>query len=261
MKRILKIIAMTVLLCIVITGLYGAAYAQSGSENQAEERSDGGAELNGAAERTATYTICCIGDSLTYGAMPYTVERRKTTYPDILASLLGKGYEVTNYGKCGRSLISSGLCYLNEPEYRESVRSAADMYIIMLGTNDVSLGEKWNAEEYERNLNKVVDAYRKANPDTVIVLIAPPTVLPNEKTGEYRVDISLLEGFVRDTVQKVASEKDALYMDLFEKTTDHPEWIGADGIHFTQEGYEAFGHFVYNNIKEILFIYPIADAA
>ena len=201
------------------------------------------------AEEAQPYTIYCIGDSLTYGVIPNTAGKRDVNYPEVLAGLLGEGYEVVNLGKPGRSLTEGGVCYLKVPEYQQSIDAAADMYIIMLGTNDANLWEKWDAEAYEHDLNMVVDTYKEANPDTIIVLIAPPTVLPDESTGKIMMDKSLLEGFIHDTVQKTAEEKGALFLDMYAQTTEHPEWIGADGIHFTQEGYEAFGQFVYDGIK------------
>lgn len=213
-----------------------------------------------AAEETEEFTIYCIGDSLTFGVIPNTPGKREVTYPDTLASLLGEGYAVTNLGKPGRSLTSGGVCYLKVPEYQESIDASADMYIIMLGTNDANLWEKWDAEEYEQDLYQVVDTYREANPDTVIVLMAPPIVLPDSQTGETKMDLSLLEGFIHDTVQKVAEEKNALFIDMFAKTTETPEWIGEDGIHFTQEGYEGFGRFVYESIKDALGIEAEAAA-
>ena len=214
-----------------------------------------------AADEADDFTIYCIGDSLTFGVIPGTAGKRDVNYPDVLASLLGEGYSVTNFGKPGRSLTSGGVWYLSVPEYQKSIDAAADMYIIMLGTNDANLWDKWNAEEYEQNLNQVVDAYREANPDTAVVLMAPPIVLPDESTGEIKMDISLLEGFIHDTVQKVAEEKNTLFIDMFAKTTENPDWIGSDGIHFTQEGYEGFGRFVYESIKDSLGIQAIADAA
>lgn len=214
-----------------------------------------------AEEEVDVFSIYCIGDSLTFGIIPGTAGKREITYPDTLASLLGEGYEVVNLGKPGHSLTEAGVCYLKVPEYQQSIDAAADMYIIMLGTNDANLGDNWDAEAYEHDLNMVVDRYREANPDTVVVLMTPPTLLPNEQTGDIQMNISLLEGFIHDTVQKVAAEKDTLFIDIFAKTTENPELIGSDGIHFTQEGYEAFGQFVFDNIQETLGIQPLADAA
>ena len=227
----------------------------TGNDNQKWRFTPDGASKNDTENRNRSdyYSIYCIGDSLTYGELPNTDGRRGTTYPATLESLLGNGCRVTNLGLRARSLISAGICYLNEPEYRESINAAADMYIIMLGTNDASLGEKWDAGEYERNLRKVVDAYRKANPDAAIVLIAPPTVLQDKNTGEYHMDQGLLKGSIRSIVKKVASEKNAAYIDGFAETAANPKWIGADGVHFTEKGYEAFGTFIYDQLKNVVY--------
>jgi len=205
-------------------------------------------------------TVLCIGDSLTYGVIPNTPGKRDLTYPDVLAGLLGEGYEVQNLGKPGRSLTEAGVCYLKTPEYQQSLDAAADVVILMLGTNDANLWDKWDEEAFAHDLGMVADAYLEANSDTLLVLIAPPTVRPDEKTGETLMDAALLEGFIHDTVEKTAEEKGALFIDLYAKTTENPDWIGADGIHFTQEGYEAFGNFVYESIRGALGI-ETADAA
>lgn len=206
------------------------------------------AAVPAAAEETET--IVCVGDSLTFGVMPGTPGERDVTYPDTLQSLLGDGYEVLNLGKPGHTLTEAGPCYLMRPEYELSIGEAADMYIIMLGTNDSNLGDKWDAAAFEEDLNKVVDTYREANPDTIIVLVAPPTVLPDKMADKVQMDVSLLEGTIRDIVKKTAEEKDTLYIDMFAETTENPDWIGEDGIHFTQEGYEAFGEYIYDNVKD-----------
>ena len=134
-----------------------------------------------AAEETET--IVCVGDSLTFGVISGTPGERDVTYPDTLQSLLGDGYEVMNLGKPGHTLTEAGACYLKRPEYELSIEEAADMYIIMLGTNDSNLGDKWDATAFEEDLNKVVDDYREANPDTIIVLVAPPIVVQDKMAG------------------------------------------------------------------------------
>ena len=45
--------------------------------------------------------VACIGNSITYG---YTIENRdKDSYPAQLQALLGEGYDVQNYGNCGKT--------------------------------------------------------------------------------------------------------------------------------------------------------------
>lgn len=199
-----------------------------------------------------TVSVVCVGDSLTFGVIPRTPGKRDVTYPDTMAALLGESYEVLNLGKPGCSLTEAGVCYRNRPEYQQSVDAAADMYIIMFGTNDSNLWDLWDEIAFEDDLNKLVDNYKEANPDTIIVLMAPPTVLPDTNTGEIKMDKSLLEGTIRDIVKRVSEEKNAVYVDMYAKTVENPEWIGEDGIHFTQEGYKAFGEFVYENVKDLI---------
>ena len=199
-----------------------------------------------------SFSLICVGDSLTFGVIPRTPGKRDITYPDTMAKLLGDSYGVLNLGKPGASLTEAGVCFRNRPEYQQSIDAAADMYIIMFGTNDSNLWDLWDEAAFENDLNNMVDTYKEANPDTIIVLIAPPTVLPDEKTGEIKMDKSLLEGTIRDIVKRVSEEKRTIYIDMYAKTVENPEWIGEDGIHFTQEGYTAFGEFVYENIKDFV---------
>ena len=193
--------------------------------------------------------IACVGDSLTYGVIPNTAGKQtENPYPATLDALLGEGYDVQNYGKPGRSLTEKGVCYRSQDVYQETVDAAADMYIIMLGTNDANKKAEWDAALFESDLTDMLDDYRKANPDTVIYLMAPPAVFPDAATGETAMNEELLRGELRDIVAKVASEKDAGYIDLFAATEDHPEWIGGDGIHFLDEGYLAIANIVYEAI-------------
>ena len=195
-------------------------------------------------------TIACVGDSLTFGVVPNTAgAQTETPYPAALAALLGEGYDVLNYGKPGSSLTENGVCYRNRDGYPKSLEAAADMYIIMLGTNDANKVNEWDAALYESDLNDMVDAYRGANPDAVIYLIAPPAVFPDAKTGETAMNEELLSGELRDIVVRVAEAKQTGYVDLYAATEGHPEWVGGDGVHFLDEGYRQVGEIVYEAVR------------
>ena len=190
--------------------------------------------------------VACVGDSITYGVIPNTAGKQtENNYPAVLASLLGEGYEVQNYGKPGSTLTEKGVCYRNRDGYTASLNAAADVYIVMLGTNDANRKNDWDAALYESDLKDMVDAYRAANPETAVTLMAPPAVFPDSATGETQMNLDLLRGELRDIVQRVADEKQTGYIDLFAATEDHPEWFGGDGIHPLDEGYEAIAGIVY----------------
>ena len=50
--------------------------------------------------------VACVGNSITYGA--YIENRDRDSYPAVLGQMLGKGYEVRNYGVSAHTLLSKG---------------------------------------------------------------------------------------------------------------------------------------------------------
>ena len=103
-------------------------------------------------------TISCVGDSI-------TVADGDQCYPSQLGRLLGAGYNVTNRGVSGHTMLNSGLCaaspagswrrpclhtsdaktcsgncsYWSTPQFQATLASNPDIITIMLGTNDA----KW----------------------------------------------------------------------------------------------------------------------
>ena len=195
--------------------------------------------------------IACVGDSLTYGVKPNTMgEQSENAYPTVLNGLLGEDYDVQNYGKPGSTLTEKGVCYRNRDGYQKSLDAAADMYIIMLGTNDANVKCEWDAALFESDLGDMVDAYRAASPDATVYLMAPPAVFMESASGPFAINEDLLRGELRDIVARVASEKETGYIDLFAATEGHPEWMGGDGVHFLDEGYLQLANIVYEGIRE-----------
>jgi len=102
-------------------------------------------------------TVSCVGDSI-------TVADGNECYPNQLAKLLGPGYNVTNRGVSGHTMLNSGLCasgpggswrrpclpassiskypctgncsYWATPEFQATLDASPDIITIMLGTND-----------------------------------------------------------------------------------------------------------------------------
>jgi lysophospholipase L1-like esterase len=89
--------------------------------------------------------VACVGDSITFRGC---VSNANDTYVAQLSRLLGPGYEVTNYGNSGRTMLKQGVCcrahnqtsppcsYWNTAEFRASLESSPNIVTIMLGTND-----------------------------------------------------------------------------------------------------------------------------
>ena len=102
--------------------------------------------------------VCCVGDSITYGR---GLKHRKTeAYPSVLQGLLGEGYTTHNYGYSRRCAINAAYYpYVREEYYIKTLELNADIYIIMLGTNDTK-PYNWDATAYHEDLKNIVDSYK-----------------------------------------------------------------------------------------------------
>ena len=64
-----------------------------------------GAAIN-PAEYQETIRVACVGDSITYGAG--IKNRERDNYPTVLGRLLGKKFQVRNFGVNGATLLKNG---------------------------------------------------------------------------------------------------------------------------------------------------------
>ena len=141
----------------------------------------------------APVRVACLGDSLTRGdgthEKPPPTKRNmanRGNYPLELATLLGDGFEVRNFGRGGATACNrSDVPYVKTPHFRSALRflSAAvpssRLAILMLGTNDAK-EQHWEqphcggAAAYRGGLAELLA--RLPAPTPVLVL-QPPAVL------------------------------------------------------------------------------------
>lgn len=194
--------------------------------------------------------IACIGDSITFGAGVGGVKRK--TWEFFLEERLGDGWQVLNYGASGRTLLDSGdYPYRSEKFYRASMRCGADIYIIMLGTND-SKPYNWQRESYELSLRALASEYRAMPNSPRVILMTPPSCFPDEKAGKVLFDISaeVIDGDIAPIVRSVASELGLQVIDLNAFTQGHAEWFN-DGVHPNEKGNRAIAEFIAGALSEV----------
>ena len=104
------------------------------------------------------------GHSVTWGL---TIENRETAcYPAQLQRLLGKGYEVRNFGHSGATLLRHGhRPYVEQKEYKEALDFKADVVVIHLGLNDTD-PRNWPeyAEEFNQDYINLIHLSEKQTP-------------------------------------------------------------------------------------------------
>ena len=194
--------------------------------------------------------IACVGDSITYGA-GVLGHRRSQSYPAYLQENLGEKYQVLNYGLSGRTLMDEGdVPYRSEKLYQKSLDAKADIYLLMLGTNDAK-DYQWDEDAYAKEIKNFVSAYQTAAPQAKIYLMQPPRAFSTQKDGsiKYGIQDAVIGGRMYEIIADTADRMGVGYIDLYRLTKDHCEWL-PDGIHPNAEGNKAIADYIYECIEK-----------
>ncbi len=116
--------------------------------------------------------IACIGNSITFGAG--IKDRDNDSYPAQLQRILGKEYNVQNFGVSARTTLSKGnFPYIKTPQYKQSLEFNPDIVLIKLGTNDSKTHNFCYIDEFETDYKRIIDSYKALDSKPEIILITP----------------------------------------------------------------------------------------
>ncbi|XNS77608.1 phage tail protein (plasmid) [Vibrio cyclitrophicus] len=194
-------------------------------------------------------TICCLGDSLTYGYDTQSsdrldgnthgingskVDRASKQYPESMAGFLNDVYgddvvTVMNRGYSGDTAQTAFD--------RWTTASGADATIIMLGTNDASSswGTKVDVATYIDNYEKLI--LREISWGSAVIIAVPPTssTASNSTLDTFRNALVILAHKYGISVVDTTE-----FISVYDY--DSPEYgIHSDGTHFNGRGYEIIG--------------------
>lgn len=108
--------------------------------------------------------VACIGNSVTYGLG--LKERVVTSYPAVLQQMLGKGYEVKNFGHSGATLLKKGHNpYYKTEAFSKMLQFNPDIAVIHLGLNDTDPRNFPDyRDEFMPDYHWLIDTLRSVNP-------------------------------------------------------------------------------------------------
>ncbi len=174
--------------------------------------------------------ILCFGDSNTYGYDPRGYFGGRYEAEDRWVDLFVKvsGWVLLNIGENGRQI----------PSRLPSVPMDVDVFLIMLGTNDLLQGASAGEATFrmEMFLRQLIPHYKN-----ILLVIPPPLQRGAWVTTDDLVDASVRLG---DHYQALA---DTLHIPCI----DTRSWqipLAFDGVHFTQEGHHTFANNLYKAI-------------
>lgn len=170
--------------------------------------------------------IACVGDSITEGF-------GGTPYPKQLQKLLGKNYEVKNFGKFGTHLriFDSPWSYSKTAEYRGALNYLPDVVLFMLGTND-RLDEDFPFidEYFQKDFVTLTESFLTLRSRPKIYVCTPPFCYLEDGTAD-RVNRD-----IRSRIIKFAGECELPIIDMNTCTADSG-YLFPDKLHPDTAGY------------------------
>ncbi|AGA80523.1 GDSL-type esterase/lipase family protein [Echinicola vietnamensis] len=177
--------------------------------------------------------VACIGNSVTYGLGIST--RNVFSYPARLQFLLGKEYEVKNYGHSGATLLRKGhRPYSLTKEFGNALTYKPDIAIINLGLNDTD-PRNWPdyGLSFEADYAWLIEQFRNVNPNIEIYVgLLTPIFSGHPRFGS---GTHLWHKAINNKIVKVAHANGVGLIDLFTPLVNRPD-LFPDHIHPIEEG-------------------------
>ena len=177
--------------------------------------------------------LILYGDSNTYGYNPrgfmggrYPAESR---WADLVAKELEGKYQVIAEGMNGRQLPS-----VHDSFFTELIASleADDVMVMMLGTNDILLTNRPDANLAIRKMNVILSYVKKKCKGRFIVIAPVPISASSEELATYnRENLKMNKAFI-----EMATSYDI-------ETFDAGNWnieLAYDSVHFSENGHKEF---------------------
>ncbi len=182
-----------------------------------------------AQEQQPPVRVACVGNSITFGSG--IQNRDRDSYPAVLGQLLGRSYDVRNFGISARTTLMKGdNPYRKEQICRDALAFRPDIAIIKLGTND---SKPWNwryGSEYTGDLRALVNDFQRQG--AKVYLCLPDKVYSNDQWG---ISDSVIVRYIIPKIREVAKATGSVLIDLHTTTSGMPE-LFPDLVHPNEQG-------------------------
>ena len=188
-------------------------------------------QVQAAEPDAAVVKVACVGDSITagYGAGV------KDSYPFVLGTLLGNGYEVGNFGVSGATLMKKGdKPYWDLDEFKKAGDFAPNLVVLMLGTNDSKPRNWMGKDAFADDYRAMVEHFRQL-PSKPAVWVCMPA--PVYGKGAFEITDPVVKDEVIPLIKKVAEEMKAPTIDVNAALSKHAELM-PDNVHPNAAGYK-----------------------
>ena len=186
-----------------------------------------------------TIRVACVGDSITFGAG--IKDWPNDCYPKQLGNLLGKGYDVRNFGASGATMLNKGnKPYTKLQAYKDALAFNPDVVVIKLGTNDTKPNNWKFSDEYAADYVALIESFTDLKSEPEIFICKP---VPVYKTRWGINDKTVVEEVI-PKAEAVAKQVGAKVIDLY-TALSNKEAVFPDKIHPNKDGAAIIAQTVY----------------
>lgn len=173
--------------------------------------------------------VVCFGDSNTYGYDPRGYFGGRYDCDHRWVDLLGRmtGWSMVNEGQNGRCIPGGPL----------SVDGETDLFLVMLGTNDLLQGRSVSA------VTASMERFLSGVGSVPVVLIAPPPMSLGAWVPDSRLVVD--SGLLAESYRALAASAGIGFANAGEWKVE----LSYDGVHFTEQGHIAFAQGLYKELS------------
>lgn len=187
--------------------------------------------------------IACIGNSITYGSK--LDNPQKDSYPAVLEQMLGKDYDVRNFGVSARTMLNKGdYPYMHEKAYFEALKFNPDIVTIKLGTNDSKPYNWIHKSEFVHDLGEMLNSFSSLPSKPKIIVCLPVPSIPHGKN----INDETIKNEIIPLIKKVALNHKVEILDFYTEMMPYYPALFPDGVHPNSEGAAIMAGILYKKI-------------
>ena len=185
--------------------------------------------------------IAVIGDSITEGSG--STNSYTDSYPAQMQTMLGKDYNVINFGKSGRTARtdlpsdSDPMGWLDNLQWKGVQAIVPDIAIVMLGTNDSKTSNRpaTTQANFKAALDRIIEELLSVNADMEMYICTSAYAY----SSAFNINNANIANIITPVQREIAEERAFPLIDMYE-ITKNKSALFPDGIHPNTHGYTMF---------------------
>ncbi len=209
--------------------------------------------------------VACVGNSITAGVG--TTDPSRYAYPALLQQMLGKDYDVRNFGLSCSTVLRKGtdagqpFAYIESDTFRRAIEFQPDIVILKLGGND-SKPDNWQyKDEFAANYQELIDSFKYLNSLPEIFVCLPIRARLDDPSQIWGLSEEILRDEITPIIDSIAFQNRLTTINLHDAYEGEESICYSDNVHTTNRGAALLAQKMYDVLCKRNFRTSYADGA